>query len=67
VQLADGRAAAWLALHDPVQATAYAEEALHLAPEPKRWLRLADCYAAQGRSAEAEQARSRAQAARHEK
>jgi Tfp pilus assembly protein PilF len=63
VQLADGRAAAWLALHDPVQATVYAEEALHLAPEPKRWLRLADCYAAQGRSAEAEQARSRAGAA----
>src|SRR6266542_752990 len=61
LQLADGRAAAWLALHDPVQATVYAEEALHLAPESKRWLRLADCYAAQGRSAEAEQARSRAQ------
>ena len=50
VQLADGRAAAWLALHDPVRATAYAEEALNLAPEAKRWLRLADCYAAQGRA-----------------
>ena len=62
VQLADGRATAWLALHDPVQATVYAEEALHIAPEPKRWLHLADCYAAQGRAAEAEQARSRAQA-----
>ena len=51
-----------MSLRDPRRATGYAEEAVHLAPAPKRWQTLADCYAAQGRSAEAEQARSRAQA-----
>jgi uncharacterized protein HemY len=49
-----------LALHDPSRATGYAEEATRLAPEPQRWNLLADCYAAQGRTAEAEQARSHA-------
>jgi tetratricopeptide (TPR) repeat protein len=61
VQLDDGRAGAWLALHDAARATGYAEEATQLAPDAQRWNRLADCYAAQGRTAEAEQARSRAQ------
>jgi tetratricopeptide (TPR) repeat protein len=62
LQLDDGRAAAWLQLHDPQRATSYAEEAVRLAPDARRWSRLADCYAAQGRTAEAEQARSRAEA-----
>jgi Tfp pilus assembly protein PilF len=59
-QLADGRGRAWLALHDAKRATAFVEESTQLAPEPQRWNLLADCYAAQGRSADAEQARSRA-------
>ena len=61
LQLAEGRAAAYLALHDLPQATANAEQAVRLAPDAKRWNALADCFAAQGRSAEAEQARARAQ------
>jgi tetratricopeptide (TPR) repeat protein len=61
LQLDDGRAAAWLALHDAAQATGYAEQAAQLAPDAQRWNRLADCYAAQGRSTEAAQARNRAQ------
>jgi tetratricopeptide (TPR) repeat protein len=60
LQLDDGRAGAWLALHDAQRATGYAEEATRLAPQPQRWNLLADCYVAQGRPAEAEQARSRA-------
>ncbi len=48
LQLDDGRAAAWLALHDAARATGYAEEATQLAPDAQRWNRLADCYAAQG-------------------
>ncbi len=60
-RVADGRSRAWLALHDAQKATVYAEEAMQLAPEPQRWNLLADCYAAQGRSAEADQARRRAQ------
>ncbi len=59
-QLAEGRGRAWFALRDLNQATAFAEESTRLAPEPRRWSLLADCYAAQGRSAEAEQARNRA-------
>jgi tetratricopeptide (TPR) repeat protein len=59
-QLADGRGRAWLALHDARRATAFLEESTQLVPEPQRWNLLADCYAAQGRSADAEQARSRA-------
>jgi len=57
-KISEGRGHAWLALHDPSRATGYAEEATRLAPEPQRWNLLADCYAAQGRTAEAEQARS---------
>jgi len=59
-QLAEGRGRAWLALHDINQATGFAEESTRLAPEAQRWNLLADCYAKQGRSAEAEQARGRA-------
>jgi tetratricopeptide (TPR) repeat protein len=60
-KVAEGRGRAWLALHDLTRATAFAEESARLAPEPQRWSLLADCYAAQGRDAEAEQARRRAQ------
>jgi len=59
-KIAEGRGRAWFALHNVGRATGYAEEATRLAPEPQRWSLLADCYAAQGRSAEAEQARARA-------
>ena len=59
-KIAEGRGRAWLALHDVGRATGYAEESTRLAPEPQRWNLLADCYAAQGRLAEAEQARSHA-------
>jgi tetratricopeptide (TPR) repeat protein len=62
-QIAEGRSRAWLAMHDAERATAFAEESGRLAPEPQRWSLLADCYAAQGRSAEAEQARGRAKEA----
>jgi tetratricopeptide (TPR) repeat protein len=61
-KIAEGRGRAWLALHDARRATSYAEEAARLEPQPQRWTLLADCYAAQGRSAEAEQARSHARA-----
>jgi tetratricopeptide (TPR) repeat protein len=61
-KIAEGRGRAWLALHDAQRATSYAEEATRLEPQPQRWTLLADCYAAQGRSAEAGQARNRAQA-----
>jgi predicted Zn-dependent protease len=59
-KVAEGRGRAWLALHDAKRASAFLEESTRLAPEPQRWNVLADCYAAQGRSAEAEQARGHA-------
>lgn len=59
-KISEGRGRAYLALHDVTKAAAFAEESTRLAPQPQRWSLLADCYAAQGRSAEAEQARSRA-------
>jgi tetratricopeptide (TPR) repeat protein len=59
-QIAEGRGRAWLALHDANRATTFVEESTRLAPEPQRWSLLADCYAAQGRSVEAEHARGRA-------
>jgi tetratricopeptide (TPR) repeat protein len=59
-QIAEGRARAWLAMRNAPRATGYAEEATRLAPVAQRWTLLADCYAAQGRAAEAEQARNRA-------
>ncbi|MFY9675957.1 MAG: hypothetical protein WAK13_15965 [Terriglobales bacterium] len=59
-QVAEGRARAWLALHDASQATAFAQKATRLAPNPQRWSLLAECYSTQGRTEEAEQARSHA-------
>jgi tetratricopeptide (TPR) repeat protein len=64
-KVAEGRARAWLSLHDNSRATAFAEESTRLAPDPRRWSLLGECYAAQGRSAEAEQARSHAQETTH--
>jgi tetratricopeptide (TPR) repeat protein len=58
--VAEGRGRAWLALQDAKQATAFLEQSVHLAPDAQRWNLLADCYSAQGRNAEAEQARARA-------
>jgi tetratricopeptide (TPR) repeat protein len=60
-RIAEGRGRAWLALHDVQRATGYAEQATRLEPQPQRWTLLADCYVAQGRAAEAAQARSHAQ------
>jgi len=59
--VATGRAKAWYQLGDLAQAVSFQEEAVKLAPEDaKLWLGLADLYDAQGRTAQAEQARSRA-------
>ena len=58
--VAEGRGRAWLALHDPKQATVFLEQSVRLAPDPHRWNLLADCYSAQGRDADAVQARARA-------
>jgi tetratricopeptide (TPR) repeat protein len=58
--VAEGRGRAWLALQDAKQATAFLEQAVRLAPDAQRWNLLADRYSAQGRNAEAEQARARA-------
>ncbi len=58
-KISEGRGRAWFALNDAKRALAFAEESTRLAPEPQRWSLLADCYAALGRSAEAEQARAR--------
>jgi tetratricopeptide (TPR) repeat protein len=62
-KVAEGRGRAWLALRDAKRATGFAEECTRLAPDPQRWNLLADCYAAQGRTTEAEQARTHAQQA----
>jgi tetratricopeptide (TPR) repeat protein len=59
-KLAEGRGRAWLALHDAKRATDFLEQSTKLAPEPQRLNLLADCYSAQGRTTEAEQARNRA-------
>ncbi len=59
-KVAEGRGRAWLALHDPGRATGFLEKSAQLAPEPQRWLLLADGYSAQGRTAAAEAARNRA-------
>jgi tetratricopeptide (TPR) repeat protein len=58
----EGQGRAWLALHNAQRATAYLEKSTQLAPQPLRWNLLADCYSAQGRTAEAEQAHRRAKA-----
>jgi tetratricopeptide (TPR) repeat protein len=57
--VATGRAKAWYQLGDLAQAVSFQEEAIKLAPDDaKLWLGLADLYDAQGRAAQAEQARS---------
>jgi Flp pilus assembly protein TadD len=58
--VATGRAKAWYQLGDVARAVSFQEEAVKLAPDDtKLWLGLADLYEAQGRRAEAEQARMR--------
>lgn len=59
-QVAEGRGRAWLALHDAKRATFFLEKSARLVPDPQRWNLLADCYSAQGRTVEAEEARNRA-------
>lgn len=57
--VATGRAKAWYQLGDLPQAVTFQEEAVKLAPnDTKLWSGLADLYEAQGRTAQAEQARS---------
>jgi tetratricopeptide (TPR) repeat protein len=59
--VATSRAKAWYQLGDLPRAVSYQEEAVKLAPnDSKLWLGLADLYKAQGRTAEAGQARLRA-------
>ena len=59
--IATGRAKAWYQLGDVARAVSFQEDAVKLAPnDAKLWLGLADLYDAQGRTAEAEQARGRA-------
>jgi tetratricopeptide (TPR) repeat protein len=57
--IATGRAKAWYQLGDVAKAVSFQEEAVKLAPnDAKLWLGLADLYDAQGRAAQAGQARS---------
>ncbi len=59
--IATGRAKAWYQLGDVARAVSFQEDAVRLAPnEAKLWLGLADLYEAQGRTAQADQARRRA-------
>jgi tetratricopeptide (TPR) repeat protein len=59
--VATSRAKAWYQVGDLPRAVSYQEEAVKLAPnDSKLWLGLADLYQAQGRTAEAGQARLRA-------
>ncbi|PYX29673.1 MAG: hypothetical protein DMG77_11800 [Acidobacteria bacterium] len=59
--VATGRAKAWYQLGDVARAVSFQEDAVKAAPnDPKLWMGLADLYQAQGRVAEAEQARSHA-------
>jgi Tfp pilus assembly protein PilF len=59
--IATSRAKAWYQLGDLPRAVSYQEAAVKLAPnDSKLWLGLADLYQAQGRTAEAGQARLRA-------
>jgi len=59
--VATGRAKAWYQLGDLAQAVTFQEEAVKLAPtDAKLWLGLGDLYGAQGRTLQAEQARSHA-------
>ena len=62
-RLAEDRAQAWRMLGDRARATSYAEQSVQLTPESaRRWLLLADLYAAQGETEAAARARSRAEA-----
>ncbi|MGA7221175.1 MAG: tetratricopeptide repeat protein [Candidatus Sulfotelmatobacter sp.] len=57
--VATGRAKAWYQMGDTARAVSYQEEAVRIAPDDARlWSGLADLYQAEGRTAEAEQARS---------
>jgi tetratricopeptide (TPR) repeat protein len=59
--VATGRAKAWYQLGDAARAVSFQEDAVKLAPnDSKLWMGLADLYQAQGRTAEAEQARRHA-------
>jgi Flp pilus assembly protein TadD len=59
--VATGRAKAWYQLGDVTQAVTFQESAVRLAPnDAKLWLGLADLYDAQGRTAQAVEARSHA-------
>jgi Flp pilus assembly protein TadD len=59
--IATGRAKAWYQLGDVARAVSFQEEAVKLAPnDAKLWLGLADLYEAQGRTAQAEEARRHA-------
>ena len=59
--IATGRAKAFYQLGDLPRAVSYQEEAVKFAPnDAKLWMGLADLYQSEGRTAEAEQARSRA-------
>jgi Flp pilus assembly protein TadD len=59
--VAQGRAAAWSALGDLKQATAFQEEAVHLAPdEAGAWASLAKLYQRQGRFEDEYRAEERA-------
>jgi tetratricopeptide (TPR) repeat protein len=56
--IATGRARAWYQLGDVARAVSFQEQAVTFAPnDAKLWLGLADLYDAQGRTAQAEQAR----------
>jgi len=59
--LATGRAKAWYQLGDLARAVSFQEDAVKFAPnDSKLWMGLADLYQAQGRTAEAEEARRHA-------
>lgn len=59
--VATGRAKAWYQLGDLSRAVSFQEDAVNFAPnDAKLWLGLADLYDAQGRTAEAREARGRA-------
>ncbi len=61
--VATGRAKAWYQLGDLQQAVTFQEEAVRLAPnDAKLWSGLADLYDAQGRTAQAQQARAHSRA-----
>jgi tetratricopeptide (TPR) repeat protein len=61
--LAHGRAVAWSALGDLDRAVSFEEETVRLSPERAGdWLQLSNLYERQGRLADAQRAKERAQA-----